>query len=180
MLKLEDPEGRYLSFRNLVELHVLAAIRRQYKISLQNTRRAVEYMCRRLGGEHPLASHKMLTDGRDLLVHADASLLNVSRAGQVEMDIVQAFLDRIEFGPRGGLVRLFPFTTSSIERDPRAVVIDPRVQFGRPCISGTGIPTDVLIQRFLGGEHIDEIAADYEIDRDRVEAAIRYERLSAA
>lgn len=180
VLTIEDPEGRHLSFRNLVELHVLAAIRRQYGISLQSTRKAVDYMRKRLGGNHPLASKRMLTDGKDLLVRDGGRLLNVSRAGQVEMDIVESYLKRIEFGPRGELVRLFPFTTTSIENDPRAVMIDPRVQFGRPCLSGTGIPTEVLHERFLAGEGIEEIAADYEVDAKKVEAAIRYERRSAA
>ena len=180
VIKLDDPERRFVSFRNLVELHVLTAIRRQYGISLQNTRRAVTFMRDYLGGAHPLASQRMLTDGRDLLVREGSSLLNVSRAGQVEMDIVTAFLERIEFGPDGALLRLYPFTTSAIDKAPRSIVVDPRLQFGRPCVFGTGIPTDVLLDRFLAGEAVDEIAADYDVDRPLVEAAIRFEKLSAA
>lgn len=175
VLSIDDPGGRFLSFRNLVELHVLAAIRRQYGISLQSTRRAVEFMRRNLDRDHPLASKRMLTDGKDLLVREGSTLLNVSRSGQVEMDIVEAFLSRIEFNRQGQPIRLFPFTTPSIENDPRAVVIDPRVQFGRPCLSGTGIPTDVLHERFQAGESIGGIAADYEVEPQHVEAAIRYE-----
>lgn len=180
VLAIDDPEERHLSFRNLVELHVLVAIRRQYRIPLQRTRRAVEFMRKHLGGEHPLASRRMLTDGKDLLVREGSTLLNVSRSGQAEMDIVEAFLSRIEFNRRGELVRLFPFTTPAIEKDARAVVIDPRVQFGRPCLSGTGIPTEVVNERFLAGEGIEELAADYEVEPQQVEAAIRYERRSAA
>jgi uncharacterized protein (DUF433 family) len=180
VIELDDPEGRYASFRNLVELHVLVAIRRQYNISLQNTRRAVSFMRERLGGEHPLASQRMLTDGKDLLVREGGRLLNVSRAGQVEMDIVSAFLERIEFDAGGALLRLYPFTTTSIEEAPKIIVVDPRVQFGRPCLFGTGIPTDVLLDRFLAGEAIAGIAADYEVDPQLVEGAIRFERLSAA
>ncbi len=180
VIELDDPDRRHVSFRNLVELHVLVAIRRQYRISLQNTRRAVTFMRDHLGGEHPLASHRMLTDGRDLLVREGSQLLNASRSGQVEMDIVSAFLNRIEFDPEGALLRLFPFTTSSIDEATRPVVVDPRVQFGRPCVLGTGVPTDVLLERFLAGELIDDIATDYDVDRGLVEGAIRFERASAA
>lgn len=180
VIELDDPEGRHVSFRNLVELHVLAAIRRQYGISLQNTRRAVGFMRRHLGGEHPLASRRMLTDGKDLLVKEGGRLLNVSRSGQVEMDIIAAFLDRIEFDAGGALLRLYPFTTSAIANAPRSVVLDPRVQFGRPCLLGAGVPTEVVLERFLAGEPIDEIAADYEVDGALIEEAIRFERLSAA
>jgi hypothetical protein len=65
-----------------------------------------------LGRDHPLASRRMLTDGKDLLTREGAELLNVSRAGQMEMDIVSAFLERIELDSTGKLLRLFPFTTS--------------------------------------------------------------------
>src|SRR5258705_2153345 len=128
VIEIADRTERFLSFRNLVELHVLVAIRRQYGVSLQNVRRAVNFMRSHLHEDHPLASRRMLTDGKDLLIRHAGELLNVSRAGQVEMDIVSAFLYRIEFKRDGALLRLFPFTTTSIVNDPRAVVIDPRVQ----------------------------------------------------
>ena len=65
-------------------------------------------------------------------------------------------------------------------RFTRPVVVDPRVQFGRPCLQGTGIPTEVLMERFMAGEPIDDIASDYGVDRSMIEAAIRFEKLSAA
>jgi uncharacterized protein (DUF433 family) len=122
----------------------------------------------------------MLTDGKDLLTHEGKRLLNVSLYGQTEIPDVEAFLERIEFDGEGRLVRLYPFTTSRIEKDPRAVVIDPRVQFGRPCLAGTGIPTEVVVERFNAGESIREIAADYEVDPQLIEEAVRYERLPRA
>jgi uncharacterized protein (DUF433 family) len=180
VVEIADREGRFLSFHNLVELHVLVAIRRQYGVSLQNVRRAVEFMRKQLPGAHPLASHRMLTDGKDLLVRNAGQLLNVSRAGQLEMDIVSAFLARIEHARNGAPSRLYPFTTSSIDSDSRAVVIDPRVQFGRPCLLGTGIPTDVIGERFQAGETIESLAADYGATHRQIEDAIRYERLPRA
>jgi len=77
------------------------------------------------------------------------------------MDIVSAFLDRIEFARKGALLRLYPFASRSIHADTRAVVIDPHVQFGRPCLLGTGTPTDVIGERFHAGETIESIAANY-------------------
>lgn len=180
VLALDDSEGKFLSFRNLVELHVLTAIRRQYGVSLQNTRRAVSFMEGHLGIDHPLASRRMLTDGKDLLVREGSQLLNASKAGQLELDIVSAFLERIEFDRAGNLQRLYPFSTPKLEDDPRAVVVDPRVQFGRPCIFGSGVPTEVLLERFEGGESIGEIAADYGLDPGSIEGAIRFETRRAA
>jgi uncharacterized protein (DUF433 family) len=180
VIEIADREKRFLSFRNLVELHVLVAIRRQYGVSLQNVRRAVDFMHKHLHGAHPLASHRMLTDGKDLLVRHAGDLPNVSRAGQVEMDVVSAFLDRIEFTRDGALLRLFPFATTAIDNDSRSAVIDPRVQFGRPCLQGTGIPTEVIGERFQAGETIESLAADYDITPRQAEDAIRYERMPRA
>lgn len=41
IIEIADKKQRFLSFQNLVELHVLAAIRRQHRIPLQNVRKAV-------------------------------------------------------------------------------------------------------------------------------------------
>jgi uncharacterized protein (DUF433 family) len=62
----------------------------------------------------------------------------------------------------------------------RLVVIDPRVQFGRPCLAGTGVPTAVVIQRFNAGEELSSLADDYGRDVKEFEEAIRYETVQAA
>ncbi|MBI5364943.1 MAG: DUF433 domain-containing protein [Planctomycetes bacterium] len=180
VIDLADKKQRFLSFQNLVELHVLSAIRRQHRIPLQNVRRAVEFLEKRLRTHHPLATRKILTDGRDLLVELGPHFLNLSRGGQVELGIVDAYLERIEFGRHGELLRLFPFTTVVIAEDARTIVIDPRVQFGRPCIRGTGVPTSSIADRFHAGETIASLVDDFGVTREQVEDAIRYERVSRA
>lgn len=180
VIEVADPEERLLSFRNLVELHVLSAIRREHRVSLQNVRKAVSFLKRRMGARHPLATQKMLTDGRDLLVQHGADLLNASKSGQVEMKIADAYLERIDFGGRGEPLRLYPFTATGIHGSPRSVVIDPRIQFGRPCLSGTGIPTAAIVERFNAGEKIPSLADDYGLAPEVIEEAIRYECLPRA
>jgi uncharacterized protein (DUF433 family) len=176
-----DREARLLSFRNLVELHVLAALRRQHEVSLQNIRRAVAFMRKQLAIEAPLASLAMLTDGKDLLIEHSGELLNVSREGQLEMrKIVEAYLSRIEHSTNGAPSRLYPFTGNAWAQRSRPIVIDPRVQFGRPCIAGTGVPTEVLVGRLKAGESIASIAGDYDLEPEDVEEAIRFEIKLAA
>jgi uncharacterized protein (DUF433 family) len=53
------------------------------------------------------------------------------------------------------------------------VVIDPQRSFGAPTVEG--IRTEVLYEMFAAGDPIDEIADGYDLDRSRVEAAVRYE-----
>jgi len=56
------------------------------------------------------------------------------------------------------------------------ITIDPKVQFGSPCIAGTGIKTEVVASRFKAGELIRDLALDYgRLSKREIEAAIRYE-----
>ncbi len=60
-------------------------------------------------------------------------------------------------------------------------MIDPRVQYGRPVLAGSGIPTAVIAERYKAGESIDALAADYGRDTGDIEEAIRCElRLAEA
>ena len=179
-IQLDDPTGEFLSFRNLVELHVLAAIRRDYELKLPVVRRATQFLRENFSFEHPLAKVQMLTDGRDLLIEHGRKLLNTSRGGQLEMKWISACVERIEYDKEGRLQKLYPFTTTDPARDFKAVVIDPRSQFGRPCLREVGIPTEVVMSRFAAGERIEELAEDFGIQASLIEEAIRFEQPSRA
>ena len=175
VIHIADPEVPSLSFRNLVELHVLAAIRRKHGISLQRTRKAVEFLEEKLGIRSPLATRDMLTDGRDILVEWSGQVLNASEKGQLEFkEVLSTYLQRIEHDRDGTPIRLYPFASLDLAANP-AVVIDPRVQFGRPCLRDTGVPTGEIADRHKGGESIASIARDYGRTPEEVEEAIRYE-----
>lgn len=165
-----------LSFTNLVEAHVLDAIRREHGVQLQKVRDALQFMQDRLGMEHPLASQPVATDGVDLFVERYAQLINVSREGQLAMgEIMRAYLRRVDWSPAGYAIRLYPFTRKRKLDEPKAVVIDPEVSFGKPVLVGTGIPTATVAERYKAGESVDELAADYDLGREQVEEAIRCE-----
>jgi len=71
-------------------------------------------------------------------------------------------------------------TGSSVTLEqPRIVVADARVQFGRPVLVGTGVPTAILLERYLAGDSVDELAEDYRCDRLKIEEAIRCEHRHA-
>lgn len=180
VIHIADPSSRSLSFRNLVELHVLSAIRRDHGVRLVEVRKAVDYLRRRFKSSHPLADVEMQTDVTNLFVERYGELVDVSDQGQMAMKAcLISHLDRIERDARGAAVRLYPFTTSREEPGRRTVFIDPRVQFGRPCLTGTGMPTAIVAERFLAGDSPRDIAADMGLDTDAVEEAIRYESRAA-
>jgi len=103
-------------------------------------------------------------------------LINLSQAGQVEMrDLVKAYLRRIERDLKGLPIKLYPFTRKRDPDEPRAIVIDPFVSFGRPVLSGTGIATAVVAERFKAGEPLESLAEDYGRSLLEIQEAIRCE-----
>jgi len=52
---------------------------------------------------------------------------------------------------------------------------NPRINGGRPVVDGTGISTGSISVRFAAGESVDQLIEDYELSRQQIEAAIRWE-----
>ena len=174
-----------LSFFNLVELHVLSALRRKFTVSMPKVRAAISYLgkagCTTADPRHPLLSPGLETDGLGLFVQRYGDLIDVSHAGQTAMrQIIGEALHRIERGPDGAPRRLYPFTRTRLTGAPSIVVIDPRLSAGRPVISGTGVTTGFIAERYKAGESIRDLAEDYERDEKEIEEAIRCELPTAA
>ncbi len=162
VIQLPEDGRPVLSFVNMVEAHVLDATRRQENITLRKVRTAVTFLERNYHSRHPLAEHQFETDGLDLFMQKAGLLINLSQAGQLAMRVVvAAYLRRVERDVKGLPIRLYPFTRKRGAEEPRAVVIDPFVSFGRPVLAGTGIATAVLAERFKAGESVEELARDY-------------------
>lgn len=176
LIQLPTPEEPLLSFTNLVEAHVLKAIRRRHGVSMQKVRPALLYLETELSVTHPLAHQELLTDGVHLFVERFGQLVNLSQSGQLTMrDLLEAHLRRIEHDTQGLAARLFPFSRGEALDVPRIVVVDPRISFGRPVIAGTSVRTEVIASRLKAGESIQGLAEDYSVEVAEIEEAIRYE-----
>jgi len=170
------PAGRSplgLSFWNLVECSVVAAIRRTHGVSLQKLRRALTYVEKHLQVKRPLIRERFATDGVHLFVEHVGKLIAVSQHGQIAIrELVEASLKRIECDANGLAARLFPWSHQPTE--PRVVSVDPRVSFGRPVLVSTGIPVETILGRFRSGETIEQLAADYRVREDQIESVVRW------
>ncbi len=179
LIHLDDPKRQYLSFVNLVEAHVLAAIRRRYGVKLPKVRNALNYLQRQFRIERPLVDQTFQTDGLDLFVERYGSLINTSREGQGAMkEIMGAYLARIERDGAGLPIKLYPFTRDTEAEtlrssSPRVIVMNPAVSFGRPVIAGTGIPVSSVYERYKAGDSVAELAKDYQLEVSAIEEAIR-------
>lgn len=171
--------GMLLSFVNLIEAYVLAAIRRRYGIDMGKVRKAISYLRKRYDSKHPLAEKRLETDGIQIFVEDEERLISASEGGQLTIGaVLEEYLERIERDPRGLPVKLYPFTRHARDeeplfRSPRLIEINPRVARGRPVIAGTGVPVEVLAERFEAGESIADLAHDYGRKTSEIEEALR-------
>jgi uncharacterized protein (DUF433 family) len=62
---------------------------------------------------------------------------------------------------------------SGTEGEPKVILMDPKLSFGKPVIVETGIPVSVIVGRYRAGEDPNAIANDYSIPTDHVNDAIR-------
>lgn len=180
---LRDSGQAQLSFFNLLEAHVLLALRKAHRVPMKSIRRAVEWIKNRYRTEYPLLHPGLATDGLSLLVEEMGHWVNASERGQTEMrEIISAYLRRIE-RDENGLPRLFyPFTRPITARDsPCCIVIDPAIAFGRPVITGTRINAAAIAERFAAGDRPELLARDYNLAVEAVYEAIRIatERIAA-
>ena len=178
-----DKKAKLLSFNNLCELHILAAIRRHYRVSMPAVRTSLAFVRRALNAERPLLAADFLTNGVHLFIEHAGAVVNASREGQASLSPdFQRELLRVERDARGTPVRLFPATrgASAALDSPRAVVVDPKLAFGRPVLANAGVTTSVVQDRFLAGDSPREMALDYRVDELDIWEALRFEQRLAA
>ena len=182
-VEIRATRARVLSFNNVVEIFVLDELRRR-GFSLQHLRRVLDYLKREFPQvDHALVRLDLSISNRHLFAKWNERLVNLSLEGQFALEeLLRTFLSRVEHDPAGaGVFKLYPFVTKQRTADaPKTVVMDPRVSFGRPVLTGSGIPTAVIADRFRAGESIASIAGDYDRTKAEIEEAIRYETVRIA
>jgi len=173
---MADVESKHLSFENLVEAHVLKALRTEHGVPVRAVRTAIRYAEKEMGVQHLLRRRNLLgTHDRELFLRQYGKLINLSRSGQYALDrMLEAHLRRVDWKADVPL-RLYPFLTE--EPDGRkTIVIDPDISFGRPVIVRRGITTAIIAGRMDAGESVADLAADYDLTTEEIDAAIVYER----
>ena len=180
IIQRPDSQTSQLSFTNLVEAHILRVIRTIHNISLDKVRTALDYISDKFGTLHPLATKEFSTDGVDLFIEQVEHLVNVSRSGQLAMKkVLTDLLTRVEWDEHNFATKLYPQINSN--HDDKILTIDPHISFGKPTITGTGVPTKVIAQLYDAGDSMEDIAEDYDCTVIQIEKAILFEsQLQAA
>ncbi|HEY7199568.1 MAG TPA: DUF433 domain-containing protein [Candidatus Dormibacteraeota bacterium] len=162
-------------FLGLAEGMVLRAFRRG-GVPLQRVRDALERLDRDLGLRHALASDRLASDGAELLYDhrarfepgGDGGLVTVRSGQLVFAPVVRESLRRIQYGRDGWAERLLLPGYSVV-----SVVVTPHLAGGRPVLERSGIPVENVVGRWLGGESLEELAADLGLDGAEIEDVVR-------
>lgn len=170
-----------LSFLELMELRVVKAVV-DAGISLQHVRAAAQLASHHFRTDHPFASRRVFTDGRQIFsaVSNDLEAPDVVRWKHTEIEqviaggIFEQFFHEIEFDATTALAhRWWP------QGRQVPIVLDPRISFGAPIIAGTAVRTAV-IERMASHGSAQDAAIAFELQLQQVEAAVAFEKALAA
>jgi uncharacterized protein (DUF433 family) len=176
---LPDKEhNKPLSYLQLIEVAVVSIFRKM-GIPLKNIRKARQYLAQNFHSEYPFAEYRFKTEGYHVLLdlnqiekEADIQLIVADKGGQLAWD--QVMENRLlEFDYENELALKWHLAGRTSR-----VLIDPRVAFGAPVVSG--IPTWILKGRYDAGESIEDIKEDFPLDDLAIIDGLTFEGITLA
>ncbi len=184
LITLLPAAGREASvpFIGFAEAYVLSAFRGA-GVPMQRIRPAVEQLEAQIGVGYALASKRLYTDGAEVLYDyatkkSDGDLLELTvvRTGQKQFsDLITRYLRQVTYGDDGWATELRLPTYGDA-----AVVVNPRRGFGLPLLASGGARVEDLVDRFVAGDSVADIADDFEVPERDVENVIRVATRAAA
>jgi hypothetical protein len=169
-------ERVFLGFRDLMEVRVAAAFI-SAGVSAIQVRRAIEVAREVIGRDHPLATNRFRTDGREIFLHIIETdeagqkrerLLNLFRQQYEFKGIVEPILRTVDFGNGGAPILWWPRGRKT------QVVVDPERAFGQPIDATSSVPTANLAAA-ARLEGVRNTSRAFEVSEAAVKRAIEFE-----
>ena len=159
---------------DLVEIVAIGRLK-EVGFSLREVRHIVANCQSLLNIERPLARLKFKTDGREIFISQGDFLLEMGhRKGMTAWNEVLApFLEELDYSD-DWVTRWWPLGKHM------PILIDPDYGFGFPVIAGSGVRTEIVLERLRAGELPEEIAQDFNITPIEVNRALQFELSRAA
>ncbi len=177
LIRPAQGEPPALSFSNLIEAHVLRALRTEHGVPLKELRQALEFAERELDIKRLLLRPDLRSRAGQVFLNRYGQLINLSASGQLAMrQVLEQHLDRVTWDGARFPIRLHPFVMHEAPTENRPITIDPTIAFGRPVLSGLAISTAAIVARIDTGESLADVAADYQVNESAITDAIVYER----
>lgn len=167
-----------LCFEDLISMRVIAILR-ALGVSWKKIHRAEDWLRQKTGYARPFAIERVWTETTDVFAEFHEGFVAASRGGQlafIEMlgQYLQSVQDMIFISHNGVNVAY-----SWIPHDD--VMMNPRIQFGEPCIKGTRIRTRIIWQLLKGGDNIYYLMRAFKLSEQQIEHVLEWEnRLQTA
>jgi uncharacterized protein (DUF433 family) len=176
LIKPASDRPPLLSFYNLIEAHVLRALRTEHGVSIKALRDSIDYAERTLKVHQLLLREELRTRGGSLLLDHYGELIDLSKSGQIAIrKVFEDHLARVDWDRWHFPVRLYPFPTEA-HAVLRPIAIDANIAFGRPVLLARGVSTHAIAERLDAGASVADLAADYDLAPADIEQAALYER----
>jgi uncharacterized protein (DUF433 family) len=167
-----------LSFRDLIELRFVKAFR-DVGLSLPTIRECFNRAVEEVHDERPFSTQRFRTDGKTIFLEItrdvhEGELIDLRHRQSVFRTIVEPSLRDLEFDA-SVVSRWFP-----LGQGRRSIVIDPARAFGRPIVTGSGVPTEVIAGAVRSEGSVEKVAKFYEMFPAEVRHALEFEQRLAA
>lgn len=168
-----QPEKRgwpSVPFIAVVEAYVLRSLR-DLGFTKDAIRDAAGAVRREFDAPYGLATRRIGTDGIDIFVHyADDDIARAKDSQRPFREVIDDYLRYItwdeddQFASRLRL-RQYP--------DIAPVIIDPRFGWGEPVVESSKVPVDAVVDLWVAGESIEQVAYEYDMTPEQVESICR-------
>lgn len=164
------PAGNVLiDFEDLVSMRVIAALRAA-GVTWPAIREAEEWLRDHTGALKPFATATLWHGAGDVYSEWADRLIAASRQGQAAFEMLRAYII-----PVHGLVFDDETERAKWWQPQEEIRLNPKIQFGSPCIAGTRVPTSAVYGSVAGGDSVESMPDDYGITMKQVEAALDWE-----
>lgn len=154
-------DAKILNFLDLISLLVISELVRR-RVPKPEIIRGGEYLSRQLDTSYPFAHKDIATAGAALFGKFGDWV-----GGQLAFqDAIREYLKPISYGGDD---------LASAWRPRPRILVNPAIQAGAPCIEGTRVPTLMIAELAESPEDYQQIAGDYRLTVEDVQAAVEYE-----
>jgi uncharacterized protein (DUF433 family) len=161
-----------IGFEDLISMRVIAILR-ALGVSWVKIHKAEKWLREQTGYIRPFAIERVWTETTDVFANFHEGFIAASRGGQLAFtQILEQYLTSVQdmiFVPHNDV----KIADSWIPHED--ILINPRIQFGEPCIKGTRIRTRVMSELLSGGDSISYVMHSFNLTEQQINHAMEWE-----
>ena len=161
-----------LSFEDLVSMRVIAILR-AVGVSWNKIHRAEDWLRKQTNYPRPFAIERVWTETKEVFAEFHGGFIAASRGGQLPFnEMIGQYLQSVEdmiFVPHNGVKVADSWTPHD------DILINPKIQFGEPCIKGTRLRTRVISEYLLGGDTRSYLMRTFDLSAQQIDHAMEWE-----